>query len=299
MSASRLHRGLLKSSRCLVALGTVALLPMAAHAQQYISNGSFEQTTGLPDTGDKTFYVNTTSQTADAAAVVDWTFSDQKDAIFEYLNNATATNNDGKGYIPGTDNANSLPTSFNDVSTVSGDVLQPGAVQVDPDGGYFLAIDGNVQNNPGASYISQTVTGLTPGQNYTLSFWWGAVQMALRNGATTESFNVSFGDQTQSTPVISNCTHCFSGWMQETMNFVADSTTQVLQFTSMGTPVGQPPMTLLDGVSLTEAAVQDPGDPAIAAVPEPSSWLLLLSGFTAMGVRAIRQRRRVDAAGKC
>ena len=40
-------------------------------------------------------------------------------------------------------------------------------------------------------------------------------------GPTTEQWQVSFGSQTQYTPIVSNASEGFTGWQYETMNFTA------------------------------------------------------------------------------
>jgi hypothetical protein len=62
------------------------------------------------------------------------------------------------------------------------------------------------------------------------------------------------------------------------MDFTADAVTETLNFLSIGTPTGLPPMALLDGVSVT-------------AVPEPAAWAMMLLGFGGIGA-AVRYRRR-------
>ena len=294
MSATCLSQTLLDSKRYLIAFGMAVLLPMAAHATEFIKNGDFEQNTVTSSTDDDTFMYYNPQQPTYWNGIVDWDISARDQVIVEYLNNASATAPDGQQYTNTPNTAQALPTSYTDVSTVSGDTLQPGALQTDPNGGYFVAIDGNFGSTPGSSFISQSVDGLTVGQAYTLTFWWGAVQLNAKSGPTTEYFNVQFGDQTQDTPVVANCTHCFSGWMQQTMTFVADSTTQLLTFTSMGQPQGEPPMTVLDMVSLTEA---DQAPALTPAVPEPSTWALLLLGCALVGGQVMHRRRAVDRPG--
>jgi hypothetical protein len=66
------------------------------------------------------------------------------------------------------------------------------------------------------------------------------------------------------------------------MTFTATAATQVLSFLAKGTPGGAPPISFLDGVSL------------MAAVPEPTSWALMIVGFGAVG--ATMRRRRTVAA---
>ena len=103
------------------------------------------------------------------------------------------------------------------------------------------------------------------------------VRNEIPTGPTTEYLAVSLGGQTQNTALVSGATHYFTGWMQVSQTFTATSTSEVLTFLSVGTPGGSPPTALLDGVSLT------------VAVPESSTWVMMLVGFSAVGA-AVRRR---------
>ena len=149
-----------------------------------------------------------------------------------------------------------------------------------PDGGNFVALDGD-SDFRGA--LTQTITGLTTGSVYNLSFYWAAGQFVNRTGATTEQLQVGFGGTNQLTGILSIPTGGFSGWKTVNMQFTAGGTSQVLSFLSLGTPNGLPPFAALDGVSLT-------------AVPEPATWALLLTGFGMVGFAARRRRTSAVAA---
>jgi hypothetical protein len=144
-----------------------------------------------------------------------------------------------------------------------------------PNGGNFMAIDGD-SNVRGP--LQQLISGLTPGAQYELSFYWAATQLSNRTGPTTERFDVTFGSDTFSTATLSIPTQGFDGWHKVTHNFTASSASQLLSFLSIGTPNGLPPVALLDGVSLT-------------AVPEPMTWAMMLAGFGAIGLAARRRQR--------
>ena len=75
----------------------------------------------------------------------------------------------------------------------------------------------------------------------------------------------------------------FSGWNYASTSFTAKATSEILGFLSNGTPSGQPPVALLDGVNLT------------AAVPEPASWAMMIGGFGMIGA-ALRRSRRTQVA---
>lgn len=143
-----------------------------------------------------------------------------------------------------------------------------------PDGGNFLALDGGFA--PYTLAVSQKLTGLTSGQVYQLTFYWAAAQQHGYTGATTEGMSVTFGEETHTTPTYQLPSHDFSGWMSSTFNFTATDSTQWLSFLAQGTPQGQPPFTLLDGVSMV-------------AIPEVSSPTMIVLG---MSVLCFARRRR-------
>ena len=60
-----------------------------------------------------------------------------------------------------------------------------------PDGGYFIGSDPAYQNGA----ISQTVGGLTVGDQYKLSFYWAGAQQYTFSGITTEGWQVTFGSR--------------------------------------------------------------------------------------------------------
>jgi hypothetical protein len=152
-----------------------------------------------------------------------------------------------------------------------------------PDGGNFVGGDGafptNGKSNENIASLQQTITGLTVGQTYALSFDWAAAQQHGYFGATTEEWSVSLGGQTQDTPVYDLASQSFSGWMGDTMYFTATSSSELLSFLAQGTPSEtEPPFVLLDGVALNNIT------------PEPGTLTLLLTGGIA-GFGALNRRR--------
>ena len=143
-----------------------------------------------------------------------------------------------------------------------------------PDGGNFVAADGAYGTGP----ITQTISGLTRGQSYVLTFYQAGAQQQGYNGNTTDRFQVSLGEQTQLSDLMSNPTHDFQPWEKETLTFQATGTNEVLSFLAIGTPAGVPPFSLLDGVSLQAAATPEPG-------------YLALVGIGLLGISAIRRRQ--------
>jgi len=147
-----------------------------------------------------------------------------------------------------------------------------------PDGGYYVAADADFQ----VGAITQAINGLTPGEEYTVGFWWGAAQQLGYTGTTTQQWQVTLGSETQSTSVFTNPSEAFSGWMYQTFNYTATSTSEVLSFLAVGSPQ-IPPFTLLDGVSL---------NPTTSAVPEPGSVALMLGILGLMaGVLVFRSKK--------
>jgi len=144
-----------------------------------------------------------------------------------------------------------------------------------PDGGNFVEADGDPSYR---SAITQTISGLTVGSQYTLTFYQGAGQQVGFTGPTTERWSVSFGTDTQLSSLFSLPQGATGPWQAQTMTFTAHATSQLLSFLASGTPAGAPPISFLDGVSLT------------AAVPEPATWALMVGGFVMVGV-AVRRRR--------
>jgi len=91
------------------------------------------------------------------------------------------------------------------------------------------------------------------------------------------------GSQTQSTPVLSNVSHGFTGRSQESFIYQATSSSETLSFLAVGTPTGVPPFSLLAGVQ-------------VAALPEPEEWVMMLVGIPLIGwqIRQKQAKRRLS-----
>jgi len=144
--------------------------------------------------------------------------------------------------------------------------------------GNYLAMDGGASNNMA---IYQTITGLTSGANYSVTFDMAAGQQSTATSATTEYFDVYFGTTSTSTETatatINNPQDSFTPWSLVTMNFTANSSTQILEFLAGGGPVSDPPMVFLADVTFTQT-------------PEPSAIALMGAGV--LGLLAVRRRRK-------
>ncbi len=152
----------------------------------------------------------------------------------------------------------------------------------------FVGLDGD-QAAGVQSSIGQTLTGLTIGASYTVSFVWGAAQLQSRTGDTTSYLKVSFGSDSWNTTAIDNPSGSFTGWMTSSHTFVADSDTAFLNFLSVGTPSGLPPVAVLANASVTH-------------VPEPSELATFGGGLLGLGLlmlfgRRYEKRRRLAEAG--
>jgi hypothetical protein len=152
-----------------------------------------------------------------------------------------------------------------------------------PNGGNYVAADGAYSVAP----LTQTINGLTVGQKYNLTFYWAGAQQYGYDGITTDKWKVSLGNETYSTAVKTDASHGFTGWTQELMTFTATSTSELLSFLAVGTPSGEPPFSLLDGVSMTQ--VVQATVPPSKAVPEPGTLAMIGLG---LGVLGFGMRRR-------
>ena len=149
-------------------------------------------------------------------------------------------------------------------------------------GTQFVGADGAFMTGA----ITQTLTGLTVGDHINLSFYWAGAQQSGYNQATTESWQVSLGSQTYATNPVSNAARGFTGWMAQSFTFTATSSSETLSFLSAGTPSGEPPFSLLDGVTAYD-------------VPEPGSAALMATGIMAIAAAPLlSRRRRGRAAGQ-
>lgn len=153
--------------------------------------------------------------------------------------------------------------------------------QTSPDGGNFVLSDSDYHT----SAITQTLSGLTPNAQYTVTFYQALAQdteIYTTPGPVQAYWHVSLGSSAQDTPMMSanGATPSYAPWKQQSMTFTAQNATEVLSFLAVG--VGDPPMAALDGVSVT------------AAVPEPGSIWLLSGGILLLGWQ-FRARRLARA----
>ncbi|MBB4845471.1 hypothetical protein HNP55_004021 [Paucibacter oligotrophus] len=145
-----------------------------------------------------------------------------------------------------------------------------------PEGGDYFGVMSLKAYAPRFSVggLTQSISGLVVGQTYDLSFY--SMSNHTNSGAW-DHWDVSLGDSAAKSGVN---TQPGLGWKLNNMQFTASATTQQLKFLAVFGAGANPEILNLDGVSLTAAA----------AVPEPSSYALMLGGL--IGIGALISRRK-------
>jgi hypothetical protein len=174
--------------------------------------------------------------------------------------------------VPVVNGVSNNGTAFNSAYAHPGLYWGPASI-ASPAGGNVVAIDGDPNYT---SVLTQSISGLVSGNTYTLQFYQASSEEQSFSGATTEQWQVSLGGGTaQKSTLMSTPSQSYTGWTLQTMNFVANAASEVLQFVALGTPAGEPPVVLLSGVSIVQA-------------PEPAGVALFVVGVA--GVVVARRR---------
>ncbi len=253
-----------QSSRWLhVTLVTVAAA-MTVQAQNLVTNGDFENSTNGPD---KQADLNTqaTGWTSTLVPESPYWASVGMGSYSFLMSSASASapsRTDGNG-------------TMNLWTAANGGVNNALAAN-SPSGGNFWMTDAGWNTGK----LEQTISGLVPGDTYTLTFYSAGAQQQGFYGDTATRWGVSLGSSpTQYTSWINVSSQGSSAWTAQTMTFTAPDHTAVLSFLAEGTPGNLPPMALLDGVSLT-------------AVPEPSTYAAVAGGLLVLV--GISRRRKAN-----
>jgi hypothetical protein len=151
---------------------------------------------------------------------------------------------------------------------------------------YFVDLTGQANNLPFGG-LEQTIT-TTPGDKYILSFYLGA-SAAWNSGSDAESALTASATGTSrlasklftaSTPTTDN------QWQRETLYFTADSASTTIEFLADSADYNAKYIGL-DNVRV-RLRPEDVSSPLSPAVPEPSSWAMIVLGFFGLAFAGYR-----------
>lgn len=256
-----------------------------AHAAQFVQNGNFSSVSNVPSGFGGSFEYDPNAPSG-SGIVNNWqVVSPAGQFSYDILfNTANATTTQPDTRFPG---EKQYLWALPSVASAAAVGITYGANT------NIMALDGaNVSPNAVQGELQQQINGLHVGQTYVLTFDFAGAQLQDRTGATTDLLNVSMigasgtqSFQTDSGVPLNDASQSATGWELETFTFVASDSSELLKFLAVGTPNGDPPMALLDNVSLT-----GPG-----GVPEPATWGLMIVGVAAVGA-SLRRRRAMAFA---
>lgn len=249
----------------LLSLSAIAALSAGgahAAATNLVTNGNFELTTnGNNKQLSASVLPSSDSDAAKRTTLTGWTSSNGTDGGYNFVLNSSIINTASSVISLKNQYANNTSNGFT-ASANGGNVFASDALY-----------------HPGT--LSQTISGLTVGSAYTLTFDYALGQQSGFSGANTNDYwEVVFGSTVKDTAGLSIVDSGFSGWKSASMTFTATGVNEVLSFLAKTNASGAPPFMLLDSVSMT------------AAVPEPSTWGMLLGGLGLVGLARRRAAKR-------
>lgn len=209
------------------------------------------------------------------------------DSTFTIYNSQNKINNPRTNYPYGNDKNAGGPAPTGNL----GNVVNP------PGGGNFIVADGD---NTLAKPLSQSITGLTAGNLYQVTFYQASGQQSGFGCQQTGGFNDtnctndqwavnlggtfsngSFtGGQTDYSTLMTNPLGGFTSWTQQSLVFTANAATETLSFLASGSPNGYPPVVLLNDVAMVRYA------------PEPSTLAIMGLGLLGLGILRARLSKR-------
>lgn len=157
---------------------------------------------------------------------------------------------------------------------------------------YWTAQDGHRSidlNGITAGSLSQTITGLSSGQTYAVTFYLAGNP---DSGPTDKTLDVMASVDSQSYTFLNATSHSRSdmGWTIETFSFVANDTSATLTFASTVTTGGGNGFPAAFGPAIDNVSIS-PSSGGGRETPLPAALPLFASGLGAIGVLGWRRRR--------
>ncbi|WP_426169137.1 DUF642 domain-containing protein [Sandarakinorhabdus sp. DWP1-3-1] len=169
-----------------------------------------------------------------------------------------------------------------------------GSAGVDVVRSFWQASDGSYSLDLAArdaGSISQTLTGLTTGFSYTITF---DISSNPGAGAAPRSLLLSVGALTPTTFTFLDPTRTRAdmNWSTQSYTFIATGNTALLTFA--GVPLAASARASLKsaGIALDNVAI---AQTFATQVPEPESWMMMIAGFGMIGFAARRRKTAVAA----
>ena len=212
--------------------------------------------------------------------------------------------------VPGQPGDESAASQYGPISTSENPTDLTPSVFKSAASNYVMAVG---DANTDSGFQSATLTGLTVGETYELTFYQGASQEKNYGGDSSDQWVVALSTSglqvscpagpspgpctygssdphasIQTSPLMNVPTGTADGWEPVTMFLTADSPTEKLSFLAWSNQGAQnltvPPVLFLAGID--------------ADLPEPSTWAMMIVGFLGIGGLAWRRSRRAALAAQ-